>query len=101
MKWKRINKRIARELWYEGVPITFVGNRVNTFHIFKGWHLGWTTDIEHEWMGDFDENVRRFEQGLEPELGNRAAYLAPVEAIKSHIPWSRISKELKKFTRRQ
>jgi hypothetical protein len=49
-----------------------VGNNVNTFHFFGGWHLAHT--FEESNLADFQSRCNSFHFYLELELGRRAAF---------------------------
>lgn len=81
MKLKKINKTQAKKLWDQGKPIIFVGNKVNSYHFFGGWHLAFETSKTecllksgYEPECEFQSRVNNFEYYLEPELGSRAAF---------------------------
>lgn len=77
-KYKRINKTVARKLYNEGKTIIIVGDNVNDYHFFDGWHLASQMnkgDVEYSpSVSEFDARVNNFEFYLEPELGRRAAF---------------------------
>lgn len=55
-----------------------VGNKVNTFHFFEGWHLA--ARFEATNAQEFNEHLNSFLFYLNAELGNRAAiYLKKAE----------------------
>lgn len=57
----KIAKSSAKDLYDMGIPITVVGNNVNSFHFFKGWGLAMTVDSrEHGGERDFDKFVRNW-----------------------------------------
>jgi hypothetical protein len=70
----RINRAQLKKLFRQPA-FTFsgfiVGNNVNSFHFFGGWHLALT--IENRNQKDMTETLNGFEFHLESELGNRAA----------------------------
>lgn len=51
-----ITKPLARTAYEQGYHVTLCGNNVNSSHIFKGWHLGYT-------IHKHDENKQTYEHG--------------------------------------
>lgn len=48
-----------------------VGNNVNSFHFFGGWHLAYTLEAAN--LEEFTKQLNSFHFYLDPELGNQAA----------------------------
>lgn len=73
----KIVKSSARDLYDMGIPVTVIGNKVNSYHFFKGWHLAMTVDSrEHEGARDFDRLVRDWSNYNEnPETGKIAFFV--------------------------
>jgi hypothetical protein len=66
-----------------------VGNKVNSFHFFKGWHLAYPFESysfeSYSFVG-FEARVSSFLRNLDPELGNRVAiYLKQNVSKKENI----------------
>ena len=71
MKKKTIAK--IRSMFKKGEKFKgfVVGNKVNSFHFFGGWHLA--SSFEAATLEEFMNHKNSFEFYLESELGNRAA----------------------------
>jgi len=87
IKLKKINKIKAKQLRDQGIPIIFVGNKVNSYHFFGGWGLASekSKPIEPEaYPGEtsFETILNRAQFYLEPELGSRIAFYVRVEYLK-------------------
>lgn len=67
----KISEESARRAWNAGLPIIFVGNKVNDFHFFKGWGLAQIHQPGPD--SDFDTILNAINFYLEPELGNRVS----------------------------
>ena len=78
----RISRRQLARL-FQNPGFTFsgfiVGNNVNTFHFFGGWHLAHR--IENRNAADMEETLNGFESYLDRELGNRAAIFLAKSAL--------------------
>ena len=48
-----------------------VGNKVNTFHFFGGWHLA--CRLEKETLEEMQSSLNEFSFYLDPELGSHPA----------------------------
>lgn len=70
---KKITITQVRSMFKKGEKFKgfIVGNKVNSFHFFGGWHLA--SSFEAATLDEFVEHKNAFEFYLEPELGNRAA----------------------------
>lgn len=85
----RINRAQLKRL-FRNPGFTFtgfiVGNNVNTFHFFDGWHLAHRISSRNE--KDMNDTINGFEWYLESELGNRAAIFLKKTPSKRkmHIP---------------
>ncbi len=78
----RISRRQLARLFQEpGFSFSgfIVGNNVNTFHFFGGWHLAHR--IENRNAEDMEKTLNGFEFHLDRELGNRAAIFLAKSAI--------------------
>ncbi len=71
----RINRRQLARLYASRPGFLFsgfiVGNNVNTFHFFGGWHLACT--LEKKTAEEMEQSLNSFAFYLDPELGNRPA----------------------------
>ena len=70
---KKITITQVRALFKRGEKFKgfIVGNKVNSFHFFGGWHLA--SEVRADTLEEFIKYKNAFEYYLEPELGNRAA----------------------------
>jgi len=78
--YKAVTKPLAKALFEQGVDVTLAGNNVNSFHIFDGWHLGCTMNLQRMadgYMTSFDAMVDNFLWHLDRELGTYAVYYVP------------------------
>lgn len=70
----RINRAQLNKL-FENKEFKFngfiVGNKVNSFHFFGGWHLAWTLNDRSK--EEMKEAIQGFERHLDRELGTQAA----------------------------
>lgn len=80
-KYKRIDKREARKRFNRGEVIIVVGDNVNDYHFFSGWHLAQRIEKTED-RNDFDSWINNFEFYLEPELGKRAAFFTDTTALR-------------------
>lgn len=70
---KKLSIAQVRALFKKGEKFKgfIVGNKVNSFHFFGGWHLA--SKVRADTLEEFINHKNAFEFYLEPELGNRAA----------------------------
>lgn len=71
--YTKVSVRQVRRMLDEGQTFDgfLVGNNVNSFHFFGGWHLAFRIEVQSR--AEFDRSLNAFLFYLEPELGNRAA----------------------------
>lgn len=76
-KYERVNKKVARNLYNQGISILMVGCNVNSHHFESGWNLGIfiaASDFDNEGVDKFDSRVNNFKFYLESELGRYPAF---------------------------
>lgn len=87
-KYQTISITKARNLYNAGHKVGIVGNNVNEYHFFGGWHLAtWISLADAIAKGygsldgcvQFDARVANFKFYLEPELGRRVRFFVQVE----------------------
>jgi hypothetical protein len=80
-----VTKPLARKLYELGYNVTLAGNNINSYHIFEGWHLGYTINIasapssydpytKETTLDDFSYIVQSFLSYLDRELGYYCVY---------------------------
>jgi hypothetical protein len=77
-----IDKNLARELYNKQIEIAVCGNNVNAFHVFGGWHLGYTPSAECMIESTFDDMLNNFLFYLDAELGRYPVFYTKRENIK-------------------
>jgi hypothetical protein len=75
-----VTKLMARELWSKGCDVTFCGNNVNSYHVFGGWRLGYTSNKEYS-ERCFDAVCIDMLSYMEDELGRYLVYYVRSDAI--------------------
>ena len=82
-----ITKPYAASLYEQGIAVTMCTNNVNAYHIFQGWHLGYTIDKESDKQGgysdySFDDLVKSYlSYGVNGELGHYAVFYVKTSDI--------------------
>jgi len=74
----KVTRASAAELFRDGIPFIIIGNNVNSYHFFGGWHLGMTVDPSryHAEGWDFDHLVGNWSQYNEnPETGKASFFV--------------------------
>lgn len=81
-----VTRKLAEILYNEGYPVTVCGNNVNSFHVFNGWHLGYT--LNKQLINEFSAYDHTFESllcnfmfHLEKELGTYPVFYVRQEVI--------------------
>lgn len=72
-----VTKPLARILHTAGMSVTICGDNVDSFHVFDGWHLGYTIPLSE----DFDVCCRDFLSYLESEVGNYLVFYTKKENV--------------------
>ena len=87
----KIAESSARNLFDLGIPLTVVGNNVNDFHFFGGWHLAYPLDSQryNEDGVSFDRFLNQYLAYLEPELGRSAAFFVDQKYVSDASPVKR------------
>lgn len=62
-----IDRPSAKLAYEEGYVVTICGNNVNRYHVFDGWHLGYSFSRLSE--ADWEATVSSFMSHLDKELG--------------------------------
>jgi hypothetical protein len=76
----KITKASAQKVYNAGLPLFFVGSKVNTFHFFDGWYLGyvmWPEEGE-----SFESRYNNYNAYLEPELGKPTTFLFGIPPLR-------------------
>lgn len=76
-----VTRKLAQVLYDEGYPLTICGNNVNTFHVFGGWHLGYTLKKDRHNDNTFDDILNSWKHYLERELGTYPVFYVKQEII--------------------
>ena len=87
--YSAITKPLAKELYNQGFDVTMCGNNVNSFHIFKGWYLGYTVSKERTEQltslpYDFSDLVNNFLFYLDTELGYYPVFYVKSEDLQAY-----------------
>ena len=85
-----VTKPLARKLYESGIEITLCGNNVDSYHIFGGWHLGYTINCHEENKTDYNGVPVDFQTiidsyasyNLGNELGRYAVFYVKKEEVK-------------------
>lgn len=82
-----ITKPYAASLYEQGIAVTMCTNNVNAYHIFQGWHLGYTIDKKIDTdngYGDYSFNDfvgSYLSYNANGELGNYAVFYVKASDI--------------------
>ena len=84
-----VTKPYAAQLYEQGIAITMCLNNVNAYHIFHGWHLGYTIDKASDRQAGYDDYsfkdfvVSYLSYNANNELGTYAVFYVKASDIKA------------------
>ena len=81
-----VTKPLAKDLYEKNIDVTLAGNNINAYHIFGGWHLGYTVnkkEVEEKTTADhsFQDICNNFLMYLEDELGTYPVFYVKKEDV--------------------